>query len=182
MGLFRTIILALAGAGALATSASAAGEDDWPTIKSARLNDQRPWGAFALYRAPDARATGVTLYLRGSMDDHEMIARRVEMDSGDHAVISWASSKTCANLISATVELEDLQVPRIEVPGAGREPRQAAVALDASSYFVWADDARFSGGGHSAQIELRGVDGSPMAEWIDRTLGRLTGCWRTNLP
>ena len=52
---------------------------------------------------------------------------------------------------------------RIEVPGAGREPRQAAVALDASSYFVWADDARFSGGGHSAQIELRGVDGSPMA-------------------
>lgn len=181
MGALRTIILTLASAGALAAPAMAR-EDDWPEIKGARLDGQRPWGAFAIYRSPSLQVTGVSLYLRKSASENEMVARRVEGTEGGGVVVTWASSKTCETLIPLAAEMEELPVPRIEVPGAGREPRPAEVLLDGSSYFVWADDARFSGGAHSAQLEMRGVDGSPMAQWIDKALAGLGRCWRTNQP
>lgn len=89
MGAIRTLILALAGAAALAAPA-AASDDDWPVLKGVSLEGVRPWGAFAVYRA-DRSVTGVSLYLR----EGQTIARRVETRDGEGAVISWAAARTC---------------------------------------------------------------------------------------
>jgi len=170
----RTICLTLATAAILATPA-AASEDDWPVLKGARLDGLRPWSAFAVYRAESS--TGVSLYLRGA----ELVARRVEV-RGAATTIDWASSRACPQLSMAAARMESLPVPRIEAPGVGRSPRGGPPRMDGDSYFLWADDARFTGDRHSAQLELRGVNGSPMAAWADRTLISMATCWRTTQP
>lgn len=176
MGAIRSLILALAGAGVLAAPA-AASEDDWPVLKGARLEGLRPWGAFAVYRA-DRSVTGVSLYLRAG----EAIARRVETREGQDARVAWATSKTCAALAPALTELETLPAPRIDVPGLGRKPSPAAAATNGDSYLLWAQDARFAAAPYPAQIELRGEGGSPMAAWVERSLGRVASCWGPARP
>jgi hypothetical protein len=177
VGASRSIILSLLTAATVATPVFAS-DDDWPVIKGSRLDDQRPWAAFAVYK-PDT-STGISLYLRGGKDAPVLVARRVSTH-GDKAVVDWAASPDCPQLLAAATEMEDLPVPRIEAPGVGHEPRGGALVLDGDSYFLWADDARFSAGAHSAQLELRAVNGSPVADWIDRALAGLSGCWRASL-
>ena len=177
MGAIRTSLLALLGAAVLAAPA-AASDDDWPVLKGARLDGQRPWGAFAVYRA-DRSVTGVSLYLRGG---GEMVARRVETRDGAEASVAWASSRSCSRLVPAMAELEVLPAPRIEVPGAGRKPPAAAAPVGGDSYLLWAEDARFAAAPYPAQIELRGEGGSPMAAWVERSLTRLASCWGPAQP
>jgi hypothetical protein len=176
VGAIRILILALLGAGVLAAPA-AASEDDWPVLKGARLDGLRPWGAFAVYRA-DRSVAGVSLYLR----DGQAIARRVETREGQDARGAWANSTTCPALVPALIELEALPAPRIDVPGAGRAPPAAAPATNGDSYLLWAEDARFAATPYPVQIELRGDGGSPMAAWVERSLGRLSACWGAAQP
>ncbi|WP_293404722.1 hypothetical protein [Phenylobacterium sp.] len=176
MGAIRTLLLALAGAGALAAPA-AASEDDWPVLKGARLEGLRPWGAFAVYRA-DRSVTGVSLYLRGA----EALARRVETREGVEATVTWATSKSCARLTPVLAELEALPAPRIEVPGVGRQPPAPAASANGDSYLLWAEDARFAAAPYPVQIEVRGEGGSPMAAWVETSLRRVAACWSPVQP
>ena len=180
MGVLRTFLTSLIAAAALAGPALGAA-DDWPVIKGQRVDDQPPWGAFALYSVSGA-SVGVSLYARPSPNGLFLAARRVRVQDGGKAVIDWALAPVCPHLVQAAALLEELPVPRIEAPAAGREPRQAQVMLDGDSYFLWASDARFSGGAHSAGLELRAVDGSPVAEWVTNTLGALSACWGPTAP
>jgi hypothetical protein len=180
VGALRTIVTSLIAAAALGAPAWAA-EDDWPVLKSVRLDERPPWAAFALYDAA-GQTVGVTLYTQASADGPVILARRVRARAGQAAQIDWASASACPALASASAALEDLPVPRIEAPGVGRTPRSSNLILEGSSYFLWASDARFSGGERAAQIELRTVEGSPVAEWIDRTLAATAGCWSPARP
>jgi hypothetical protein len=75
MGALRTIVTSLIAAAALSAPAWAA-EDDWPVLKSVRLDERPPWGAFALYGAA-GQTVGVTLYTQASADGPVILARRV---------------------------------------------------------------------------------------------------------
>lgn len=176
MGVIRTLVLALLGAGVLAAPA-AASEDDWPVLKGARLEGLRPWAAFAVYRA-DRSVTGVSLYLRGA----EAIARRVETRDGADAAVTWATSKSCTSLTPVLAELEALPAPRIEVPGVGRNPPTPALSANSDSYLLWAEDARFAAAPYPVQIEVRGEGGSPMAAWVETSLRRVAACWGPTQP
>lgn len=180
MGAYWTILTSLIATAALAVPALAA-EDDWPVIKGTRVDEQPPWGAFALY-SPDGDSTGVSLYARPSPNGLVLAARRVQTPNGQASRIDWASASTCPQLVAAATAMEDLPMPRIEAPAVGREPRSSPVVMDGASYFVWASDARFSGGANSAGVELRALEGSPVAEWVSNSLKAMSGCWGPSLP
>lgn len=177
MGAFRTICLALSCAALLAAPAQAA-EDDWPVLKGARLDGQMPWGAFAVYRMPGQPTQGVTLFLRGA---DELVARKVETDGGNGANVSWATSRTCRVLAPALAELEKVPPARIDAPAVGKSFGPAASQDGGASYFIWVQDARVAGK-HSAQLELRALDGSPVASWMTRTIDALATCWSPAQP
>jgi hypothetical protein len=156
----------------LAAFPAVAAQDDWPSIKGARWQDQPPFAAFAVYRA-DGSAVGVSLYPR----DGGFAARRIS-GQGEQ----WTATARCPALAAALEALEDLPVPRVEVPGLGRTPRNAALALDGDSYFLWADGARWGGGAHAATLEVRGVNGSPLADWIEAADKAIGPCWSDARP
>ena len=177
MGAKRILALAVVGAAMLAAPAQAS-EDDWPVLKGARLDGQMPWGAFAVYRATDASVTGVTLFAREGV----LIARRVETRSDAAAAITWASSSSCPQLSTALAALEAFPNTRIEVPLAGRRAKPPVTPPQASSYFLWVQDARQGGERHAGQLELRFVDGAPVAIWMEKTLKSVAGCWTAARP
>lgn len=177
----RTLPAVLAGlSAALATPAFAA-DDDWPEIKSAPFGAVRPWGAFAHYggRAEAAYTRGVTLYAAPKGDAPVLIARRVRAQGGP-AYIDWTDSRSCPALAEAARRLERLQMPGLDVPGVGKSA-PAGRAADGDSYLLWADQARWRNG-RSASIEVRGSDGSALAEWMQDAFVRLDGCWRLERP
>lgn len=180
MNLGRILLLSLA-ATALATPCLA-DEDDWPVLKGARVENRPPAVAFAVYRSLGHRSTGFGVYRMQRPDalTPYLLARRVEALSGQ-AQISWASSETCAQLEPALAELARLPAPVIA------PPRTASVgdrksAPDGSSYFLWATDARWSAGDSAAGMELRAIDGSPVAAWTEKTLKSLEPCWGPTRP
>jgi hypothetical protein len=178
----RTILTSLIAAAALAAPAAQAAEDDWPILKSARIDGQPPWGAFVVYSSSSDRpSTGVSLYLRPSPDGPMLTARRVRARGAEPATIDWTTAKACAALPSAIAELEDLPPPRIDAPGLAREPRGGGVISDGASYFLWSSLASYSGGA-LAELEVRTVDGTPVADWIDRTLAKVEACWAPAAP
>jgi hypothetical protein len=174
---FRATLLALAGAMLLAAPAVAS-EDDWPVLKGARLDGQMPWGAFAVYRLPGQPTQGVTLFLRG---EDELIARKVETDDGAAPTVTWTSSQACSALAPALAELEKVPPAHIDVPAAGESLGAASSPEGGASYFIWVQDARLADT-HSAQLEIRALDGSPVAAWMTRTIDSLAACWSPRQP
>lgn len=177
----RTLLAALAGVCISLAGPVLAAEDDWPEIKSAPFGAVRPWGAFAHYggRGEQAYARGVTLYAARDGNAPVLVARRVRAQGGP-AYIDWTDSRSCPPLAQAARRLERLQMPGLDVPGVGADA-PAGPAADGDSYLLWADAARWRNG-RSASLEVRGSDGSPLADWMQDTLRRLDGCWRLERP
>lgn len=175
MGALR-IFLASLMAASIAAPALAA-DDDWPVLKSVRMDDVPPWAAFVVYPVRGRPSTGVSLYsIRQDTDGPlVMIARRVRTVEGAAGAVDWANSASCPALVKAAVEMEDLPAPRIDAPGVGRTPKDALLA-EGDSYFLWASLAAYAGGA-KAEIEVRTVDGTPVSDWIDRTLKGMESCW-----
>lgn len=180
MGAFRAILASLILAPLLAAPALAA-EDDWPVLKSARLDGVPPWGAFVVYRPPGAPSVGVSLYVRRAGETPFLLARRVRVRPGEAARIDWAAGPACPALPAAIARMEELPPPRIDAPLVGREPADITVVADGASYFLWSSFARYSGG-VPGELEVRTVEGTPAAHWIDETLAELEPCWGAAPP
>lgn len=178
MRIFPAVLAGLAAT--LATPAFAA-DDDWPEIKSAPFGSVRPWGAFAHYggRAEGAYTRGVTLYAARDAGAPVLVARRVRAQGGP-AYIDWTDTRSCPQLAEAARRLERLQMPGLDVPGIGKNA-PAGPPADGDSYLLWADEARWRNG-RSASLEVRGSDGSPLAQWMQDAFSRLDGCWRLERP
>lgn len=177
----RTLPAVLAGlSAALATPAFAA-DDDWPEIKSAPFGAVRPWGAFAHYggRAEAAYTRGVTLYAAKAGAAPVLVARRVRAQGGP-AYVDWTDSRSCPQLAEAARRLEKLAMPGLDVPGIGKSA-PAGPSADGDSYLLWADDARWRNG-RRASLEVRGSDGSALADWMQDAFRRLDSCWRLERP
>ncbi len=157
-----------------------ADEDDWPVLKGARVENRPPAVAFAVYHSHRSTGFGVYRLQRPDALKPYLLARRVEARSGK-AQITWASSEACPQLEPALAELARLPTPVIAPPrtGPAGDPRSAP---DGSSYFLWATDARWSAGDSAAGMELRAVDGSPVAAWTEKTLKSLEPCWGPTRP
>lgn len=181
MGALRAIAAALVAAPLLAAPALAA-EDDWPVLKSARLDGLPPWGAFVVYPAADKPSAGVSLYVRRAGETPFLLARRVRVRPGEEAArIDWAAGPDCPALPAAVARMEELPPPRIDAPLVGREPADITVVADGASYFLWSSFARYSGGA-PGELEVRTVEGTPAAAWIDETLAALEPCWGAGPP
>lgn len=175
---FASLLLATA---ALAAPAFAA-DDDWPILKSARIDGVPPWGAFVVYPSFGKPSVGVSLYMLRPTDGLPVLtARRVRVRGDEPARIDWTSAKTCVALPVALAKLEELPAPRIDVPSVGPERRDITVVADGSSYFLWSSLANYSGGA-LGELEVRTVDATPAAEWIDETLRAVEACWASERP
>lgn len=181
MGALRIFVASLLATAALAAPALArAAEDDWPVLKSHRIDGTPPWGAFVVY-PPSGASVGVSLYLLAPKDGPAALtARRVQVQGEAPARIDWAFAPRCPALPDALARLEELPPPRIDVPGVGRESK-ASVVADGASYFLWSSLAAYSGGA-LGELEVRTVDGTPAAAWIDETLKALEPCWGPSAP
>lgn len=173
----RSACAAAACLAVLSAWPAAGADDDWPEIKSAPFGQVRPWGAFAHYggRGEAAYARGVTLYAAGP----GLVARRVRAQSGP-AYVDWTDSRRCPQLTEVGRRLERLQMPTLDVPSVGAQSARPAPATG-DSYLLWADEARWRGG-RGASLEVRGSDGSPLAEWMQGAFVSLEPCWRVERP
>lgn len=187
MGALRTILASLVATAALAAPVLApqtawAAEDDWPILKSHRIDGVPPWGAFVVYRAAGQASTGVSLYLLAPEAGPAVLtARRVRVQGEGPALIDWAAADACPALPAALARLEELPPPRIDVPGVGRDIPASSMMADGASYFLWSSLANYSGGA-VGELEVRTVDGTPAAAWIDETLKALAPCWGPAAP
>lgn len=179
MGLFRKTMLALVGATCLAAPA-AASDDDWPVLKGARVDEQAPLVAMAIYR-PSGATFGLGIYRVGSGSESQLLARRVSADPGGATSITWTSSQACPQLAPALAELARVPAPRIEPPQPGAPPALGALMPDGSGYHLWVVDARWANVPAPAGMELRAVSG-PLADWSERTVQALASCWRPERP
>lgn len=175
MGALRILLASLMAASFAAPALAA--DDDWPVLKSVRVDDQPPWAAFVVYPARGPASTGVSLYATREQADGPLVtlARRVRTVEGASGTVDWANSASCPALSKAMAAMEDLPAPRIDAPGVGRTAKDSLMA-DGDSYFLWASLAAYAGGA-KAEIEVRTVDGTPVSDWIDRTLASLETCW-----
>lgn len=172
MGALRILVASLTATAALAAPAFAA-EDDWPILKSHRIGDAPPWGAFVVYPAFGEGTVGVSLYMLRPEDGPAVLtARRVRVKGDAPARIDWASAKTCPALPAAMARLEDVPLPRIRAPGDRPEARM----VDGSSYFIWSSLSAYSGSA-VGELEVRTVGATPAAQWVDETLKAVESCW-----
>lgn len=68
-----------------------------------------------------------------------------------------------------------LEPPKIDVLGLGAQSR-AIPAADGADYQLWSAWAHYQDT-HTGSITMTSNIGSPMAEWVDRTLRALEPCW-----
>jgi hypothetical protein len=86
--------------------------------------------------------------------------------------VSWADTRTCATLRPALASMRAIPVPKFAPIGS---PGGPPVILDGIGYSLrsYSDEGTLT-----AETNL----GTPLAAWIDQTLGVLEGCWHSTLP
>jgi len=126
--------------------------------------------------------TGVEVVIGMHMDDIESEApvywflRRAisrSPETSDRANTGYASSRLCPVALEQLTRLEELEMPRPDVIGHGREYQ--IVILDGARYRL--RGRALHADGQSAGYEIDSNVGSPLARWVDAMLAALEPCW-----
>jgi len=105
----------------------------------------------------------------------DYLLRRVATDAHRHATTTWVRTRNCPAALTRIQELEDLAMPRPDLPGFGQEVQE--ITLDGAGYRL-TTSALY--GGTLSQIAVESNVGTPLANWIDQALTALRPCWRGN--
>lgn len=100
---------------------------------------------------------------------------------------TWAISDTCAGMLPAFAKLQSIEPFIIEPPGltvrkaANGDVLVPGAVLDGPTYQLhahgyWASVYQIS------EIGLSGANGTPLADWMGRTMDALAPCWTEQRP
>jgi len=150
-------------------------------LAGASLQRPDPWLTFSKAPAFDRRVTTVEVgTLNASPEWHYWFRRTVR--SGNEAEVWWTDTARCPAARSILVEAETLPSPTVDIPGVKRpgESDDISVVADGVGYSIesWATY------GKQAANHLRFTSNvnTPLAAWIEESLGKLEPCWSKNLP
>lgn len=142
---------------------------------------QRAWAHFS--RAPALEGTSETVDVaiiamppRSSVAVYAMRITRRRLQQPD--TIGWADSRNCPAMLPGLKAMRTLAVPHPTVPGM--EQRPGISMLDGIGYRLWTQ-ARFDGGGEG-RLDFDSNIGTPLAAWVDKSLGALARCWSAVEP
>lgn len=93
---------------------------------------------------------------------------------------TWANSLDCPQVEALVVALEEVEPPRVDVMGLGREFPMRMTA-DGATFALWARWPTWDGlVGY--ELRMSGNYGSPLADWAQRLYRDLDGCWAADAP
>jgi hypothetical protein len=118
--------------------------------------------------------------LRDEGGEKGFAVRRDSRSETSESEIEWATSFGCPGLEDVLIDLESIQMPKVDVPTVGRDDGQGPVA-DGVTYTLWSRWPTWPDGfGYS--VELSSNVGTPLAEWSTRFRQILDDCWSDMMP
>lgn len=99
--------------------------------------------------------------------------RRSSTDRGGAVSVAFTNTSACPGVLSLLGEMEQLELPRPDLPGFGKELEW--VIMDGATYSLTAP-ALYRG--RESRLVVQSNVTTPLARWIDRTLSALEPCWR----
>jgi hypothetical protein len=99
--------------------------------------------------------------------------RKQEVTLDGTVKTAWAESSSCEATKPMLVELSQMQTPTISPPGVAQP---TSLMLDGIQYRLRAPSS-FGG-----QIEISSNVETPLANWVEASLVKLTGCWTDKVP
>lgn len=158
-----------------------------PVEAAPLLAEAAPFGQLRVSGPFDAPAETILIYAYwdapfGVANRQLQYALRRSVEGSD--ATSWAVTTTCAGMRQVIGELEDLEMPRINVPGAGAPDRLPDFSVkDGKSTSlrvtrtVWGEHALMAD-----WLWLQGNSGTPLGRWEERLSGIVSQCWDERPP
>jgi hypothetical protein len=97
--------------------------------------------------------------------------RRSSTDRSGGVSVTYTNTSDCPGVLPLLKELEQLELPRPDFPGFGKEPE--FITLDGAGYSLTAP-ALYDGA--MSKLVVQSNVSTPLAQWIDRTLKALDPC------
>lgn len=170
---------------ALTMAGSAARAQDVGSPESIPLGWATPFATLSVQGAFGTPNEVFGLYvfwtkLRDEGGEKGFAVRRASRSDTSESKIEWATSFDCPGLEQTLIDLESMQMPKVDVPTVGRDDSRGPVA-DGVSYSLWSRYPTWPDGfGYS--VELRSNVGTPLAEWSTRFRQTLDDCWSDMTP
>ena len=132
------------------------------------------WGEFS--RSPALQRTRTTVEIGTLGSDRrggplQYWLRRTVVERWVETV-SWTDTRRCAAVRPALRAMAELAPPRFAPPGMGPA---GPIVMDGVGYRLRAP-SQYGG------IAIDSNVGTPLAQWVDSTLGALRSCWTTKVP
>ncbi len=181
--MIRTALVA-AMAAMMATPASAQDLDPFQQSNAdARLGNQEPFARLTVDGAWGDPADAFAFFHFWDKPWGEPGRRRglaIRKASRTESAPIWANSFDCPQVEPIIAALEEVEPPRIDVLGVGRDypPR---MTLDGASFALsvrWPTWNGLVGG----ELRMAGNYGSPLADWAQRLDRELGDCWAVDPP
>jgi hypothetical protein len=136
-----------------------------------------PWAEFSV-RASLARPVEVATVHVGDLryagaDGSEKWLRKTTTFFGGGSRVQWTDTRSCPAAGEVLSRMYDLEMPR-PIEGGIIEAQADGLIYELSA------DAEFTGG-RRARLSVGASGGTPLANWMDRSLAELEPCW-SDLP
>ena len=106
--------------------------------------------------------------------------RRLSKHRLQPPVVEWARVDTCPGAEAVLVQMEEMPLPRVDVPLLGRDDRQGP-PLDGVSYELWFRYGTWPDGfAYAASVHSN--IGTPLATWSERFVSVMEPCWTSEAP
>jgi hypothetical protein len=109
--------------------------------------------------------------------------RKQEFPLDGDVTVAWTDSKSCSAVKPVVLELSKVQPPAFAPPGvvdgqhAGADSLLKTIpGLDGTRY-VLKGPSDFGG-----SIEIRSNTGTTLADWVEKSIAALQGCWTASVP
>jgi hypothetical protein len=137
-----------------------------------------PWAEFSARPMLARRVTETivqvgALPLDGAGEGFEHWFRKTTRFFGGGARVQWTDTRSCAAARAVLSNMHALEMPRLVGGGA------IEVRADGVLYALTAD-ARYRSG-RQGQLSVNTPGGTPLADWVERSLAELEACW-SHLP
>ena len=127
----------------------------------------------AFSRALALARTRQAVCVERSREPGQWSLRRTATDRSGAESVTYTDTRACPAALQVLQAVENLELPRPDLPGFGKELE--VITLDGAGYSL-TTAALY--GGDAGEIKVQSNVGTPLARWIDGALNALEPCWR----
>lgn len=106
------------------------------------------------------------------------LIRRVSESGGVESIL-WAGSEDCPSVENVLLDLEDIELPWIDVQGIGRSPEKFIVVGDGVLHRI-AVNGMYEP--YTSELQVSSNAHTPINAWVRKTEKALANCWISGRP